>query len=92
MRWWLLVQRCQQHNLDLCVLGPQELRRLLLGLRGPSTPWLSGGHLMQEFRDVLQHHAAGHSLEQRWYGDVDERVLLNRGGLVARVQLDLLRI
>jgi len=29
---------------------------------------------------------------QARYGDVDERVLLNRGGLVAGVQLDLLRI
>jgi len=47
---------------------------------------------MQEFGDVLQHHAAGHRLERLWYGDVDEQVLLNRGGLVAGIQLDLLRI
>jgi len=47
---------------------------------------------MQEFGDVLQCHAAGHHLERQWYGDVDERVLVNRGGLVAGVQLDLLRI
>jgi len=47
---------------------------------------------MQEFGDVLQCHAAGHHLEQRWYDDVVERVLLNRGGLVAGVQLDLLGI
>jgi len=47
---------------------------------------------MQEFGDVLQRHAAGHRLERRWYGDVDERVLLNRGGLVAGIQLNLLRV
>jgi len=47
---------------------------------------------MQEFGDVLQRHAAGHRLERQWYDDVDERVLLNRGGLVASIQLDLLRI
>ena len=91
-RWWLPAQRCWQHNLDLCVFGPQELRRLLLRLTGPSTPWLRGGHLKQEFGDVLQCHTAGHRLKRRWYGDVDERGLLNRGGLVAVVKLDLLRI
>jgi len=47
---------------------------------------------MQEIRDVRQCHTAGHRLERRWYRDVDERVLLNRGGLVAGVQLDLLGI
>ena len=47
---------------------------------------------MQEFGDVLQCHTACHRLERRWYSDVDERVLLNRGGLVAGVQLDLLGI
>jgi len=47
---------------------------------------------MQEFGDVLQCHTAGDHLERRWYGDVDERVLLNSGGLVAGVQLDLLGI
>jgi len=47
---------------------------------------------MQEFGDVLQCHTAGHRLERRWYGDVDEQVLLNRGGLVAGTQLDLLGI
>jgi len=87
-----MAQRCRQHNLNLCVVGPHELRRLLLRLRGPLTPWLRGGNLTQEFGDVLWCHAAGHHLERRWYGDVDEQVLLNRGGLVAGVQLDLLRI
>ena len=53
---------------------------------------MRGGHLTQELGDVLQHHDAGHHLERRWYGDVDERVLLNRGELVAGVQLDLVRI
>jgi len=40
--WWLLAQQCRQHNLDLCVLVPQELRGLLLRLKGPSTPWPAG--------------------------------------------------
>jgi len=84
-----VVSAAQPQSLRPCA---QELRRLLLRLRGPSTPWLHGGHLTQEIRDVLQCHAAGHRLERRWYGDVDEQVLLNRSGLVAGVQLDLLRI
>jgi len=67
---------------------------LLLRFRGPSSPWLHGGHIMQEFGDVLQCHAAGHHLERRCNGDVDELSLLDRGRgrLAAGVRHGLLRI